>query len=132
MRIVIIGVGRVGARLANLLDPDHEVSVVDTNDTAFRRLRQNFRGVAIRGNAINVDTLRQARADKADILIACTNGDNRNLMVAQIAKDVLGVSRVIARVYDPVRAAIFRDLGLDTISPTVNSAERLFAKIVSA
>jgi trk system potassium uptake protein TrkA len=132
MRIVVIGVGRVGARLANLLDRDHEVSALDIDETAFRRLRRDFQGRTLRGNGIDVDVLRAAGADRADIVIAVTNGDNRNLMAAQVAKTVLTVPRVIARVYDPVRAATFSDMGLDVISPTITGADRLFTQIVEA
>ena len=132
MRIVIIGAGRVGARLANLLDRDHEVSVLDINEAAFRRLRPDFRGSTHRGNGIDIDVLRAAGASHADIVIAVTNGDNRNLMAAQVAKEVMNVPKVIARVYDPVRAAIFSDMGLETISPTINGADRLFSQILGA
>lgn len=130
MRIVIVGVGRVGARLANILDETHEVSLLDIDETAFRRIRGDFRGSTYRGNGIDVDTLRVAGATGADVLIAVTNGDNRNLMAAQVAKHVLGAHKVIARVYDPVRAAIFQDSGLETISPTINGADRLYTQIL--
>lgn len=132
MHIVIIGAGRVGSRLANVLDEHHEVSVLDTDENAFRRLRPDFRGAAVRGNGIDVDRLREAGVDRADIVIAVTNGDNRNLMAAQVAKTVFGVERVVARVYDQTRAAIFQEMGLHAISPTVSSAERLYQQIVSA
>jgi trk system potassium uptake protein TrkA len=132
MKIIIVGVGRVGARLANVLDADHDVTVVDVDDFAFRRLSASFRGVAVRGNGIDVDTLRAAGAADADILLSLTNGDNRNLMAAQVAKYVLGIPKVVARVYDPARAAIFRDMGLETISPTINGVERLYSRIVGA
>lgn len=132
MRIVIIGVGRVGARLANLLHGHHEVAVLDVSDAAFGRLDRDFGGETVRGNGIDIDVLRSAGADRADVVIAVTNGDNRNLMAAQVAKEVLDVPRVIARVYDPVRAEIFSAMGLETISPTINGAERLYSKITGA
>lgn len=130
MRIVIVGIGRVGARLANLLDDKHNVVALDINEGAFRRLRADFRGSTIRGNGIDIDVLRMSGAGRADVLIAVTNGDNRNLMTVQVAKEVLNVPKVIARVYDPVRAAIFSDMGLETISPTITGASRLFDQIV--
>jgi trk system potassium uptake protein TrkA len=132
MRIVIIGSGRVGSRLANVLDEQHEVTVVDTDENAFRRLRSDFRGETVRGNGIDIDRLREAGVDTADVVIAVTNGDNRNLMAAQVAKTVFGVEKVVARVYDQTRAAIFQEMGLRAISPTVASAERLYQQIVSA
>lgn len=85
-----------------------------------------------RGNGIDVDVLRLAGADRADVVICVTNGDNRNLMAAQVAKQALNVPRVIARVYDPVRAEIFANIGLETISPTVTGADRLHAQILGA
>lgn len=130
MRIVIIGVGRVGARIAGLLHGKHEIVVLDINDQAFARLPADFTGQIHRGNGIDVDTLRAAGADRADAVIACTNGDNRNLMAAQVAKNVLHVPKVIARVYDPVRAEIFAGAGLETMSPTVNGADRLYSQVV--
>lgn len=130
MRIVIVGLGRVGARLANVLDDRHNVVALDVDENAFRRIRHDFRGTTIRGNGIDIDVLKMAGCARTDVLIAVTNGDNRNLMTVQVAKEVLGVPKVIARVYDPVRAAIFADMGIETISPTVNGANRLFDQIL--
>jgi trk system potassium uptake protein TrkA len=130
MRIVIVGVGRVGARLATLLDPLHDVSVLDMYESAFARLPGSFRGETHRGNGIDIDVLRHGGAHRADVLIAVTAGDNRNLMTAQVAKHALNVPRVIARVYDPIRAEIFAGIGVETISPTVSGAERLYTQIV--
>ncbi len=129
MRIVIVGAGRVGARLANLLHEQHDVTVIDVDEHAFRRLTPTFRGLTIQGNGIDVDTLRAGGAEGADILLAMTNGDNRNLMAAQVAKAILDVETVIARVYDPVRAVTFSEMGLNTICPTMTGAKRLFEKI---
>ncbi len=132
MRIFIVGAGRVGARLANLLHSTHDVTIIDLDELAFRRLDDDFSGRSVRGNGIDVDALRSAGATGADILIAVTNGDNRNLMATQVAKYILSVSRVVARVYDPVRAATFKEMGLETISPTLTGSERLFNMVVSA
>lgn len=119
MKIVIVGCGRVGARIANTLDRQgHDVSIVDTQTSAFRRLSPDFSGRAITGTGIDEDVLRSAGISEADAFIAVTNGDNRNLMAAQVAKVIFGVDRVAARVYDPVRAETFRGMGIDTICST--------------
>lgn len=132
MRIVIVGAGRVGSRLANLLHKSHDVTIIDLDEHAFNRLADDFSGRAIRGNGIDADMLRSSGATGADILIAVTNGDNRNLMAAQVGKTILGIEHVLARVYDPVRAATFQEMGLHTISPTGTGAQTLFQSIVSA
>lgn len=128
MQIVILGCGRVGARVATVLSKEHRVTMVDWNQAAFDRLGDDYAGGTVIGNGIDVDVLRNAGVEEADLFLALTDGDNRNLMAAQIAKQV-GVPRVLARVYDPVRSAIFAQQGLTTVSPTVKGAERLFAMV---
>jgi trk system potassium uptake protein len=98
---------------------------VDWNRSSFHRLSPEFSGRIVHGNGIDVDTLREAEVDLADVFIAVTNGDNRNLMAAQIAREI-GAGRQIVRVYDPTRAKIFARTGLTTISPTLEGVERLF------
>lgn len=126
VRVVIFGCGRVGARLARELSETHRIAVIDRAVGAFDRLGDNFAGDVIVGNGIDVDVLQRAGVAEADLFLALTNGDNRNLMAAQIAT-LLGARRAIVRVYDPVRAEIFRRAGLFTISPTVQAARRLAA-----
>ena len=119
MNIVIIGCGRVGAFLAGLLDEDgHAVTVVDLERAAFEHLPRSYKGNTLLGNGTDLDTLRQAGVEAADALLALTQGDNRNLMAAQVAKEIFGVRRVIAKVNDPVRARLYRSQGLTTISRT--------------
>lgn len=132
MRVVILGAGRVGARVARELvqDPGNEVAVIDWNPLSFERLGSDFSGEAVLGNGIDVDFLRRAGAGQADLFLALTNGDNRNLMAGQVAR-FLGAQHVVVRVYDPVRAAIFREYGIETISPTMEAAERLRELVVS-
>jgi trk system potassium uptake protein TrkA len=114
-----MGCGRVGAQLAVMLDRDgHYVTVLDTSPEAFRRLPDSFRGVTMVGNGIDSDTLVRAGIEQADVFAATTQGDNRNLMAAQIAKDLYHVKKVVCRVYDPIREEFYRSLGLETISPT--------------
>jgi trk system potassium uptake protein TrkA len=109
----------VGAATAILLDKrgDH-VTVIDLNRQAFERLPSDYSGVTIRGNGGDEDVLRSAEAEMADIVMALTEGDNRNAMAAQLAKHVFGVPRVIAKINDPLRANAYRTLGLETICRT--------------
>jgi trk/ktr system potassium uptake protein len=119
MRVIIIGCGRVGAQTALELDKrgDH-VTVIDLNPRAFERLPTDYSGITIRGNGSDEDVLRTAEAEMADIVMALTEGDNRNVMAAQLAKHVFGVPRVIAKINDPLRAKAYRTLGLETICRT--------------
>ncbi len=128
MRVVILGCGRVGASLASLLDKEgHEVTVVDRNSDQFRRLDPEFGGTAVVGTGIDQDVLRRAGIEQADVFVAVTNGDNTNVMAAQIAKHVFGVSRVIARIYDPVREETYQRLGLETYCPTTMGVSKIRA-----
>ncbi|MER3485276.1 MAG: TrkA family potassium uptake protein, partial [Chloroflexota bacterium] len=104
MKVVIMGCGRVGARIASILDHNgHDVSVIDTDSRAFRRLAPDFGGQTIIGTGIDEDVLRSAGIEEATAFIAVTNGDNRNIMAAQVARHVFKVPEVICRIYDPVR-----------------------------
>ena len=126
MNCVILGCGRVGSYLARLLDGEgHTVSVIDLNTAAFNRLGEDFRGNMVPGNGLDEESLRRAGIEQADCFAAVTNGDNRNLMAAQMAKEVFGVRRVITRVYDPIRAEVYRDIGLETICSTVIGASMI-------
>lgn len=121
-----MGCGRVGARLASLLDAEnHEVHVLDVDPYSFRRLPPDFRGQAIVGNGIDIDVLRRAGIERCDVFVACTQGDNRNVMAAQIAKHIFGVPKVVARIYDPIREQTYRELGLLTYCPTTVGAEMM-------
>jgi len=102
---------------------------VDWNPRALERLPAAFNGQTVVGNGIDVEVLRAAGVDRADLFLALTDGDNRNLMSAQIAAR-LGARRVVARVYDPVRSEIYSAMGITTISPIVKGAERLFQLVV--
>lgn len=119
MRVVIMGCGRVGSTLAANLDRDgHEVTVIDLDQNQFRRLPADFGGQSLVGNGIDQDVLRRAGIEEADAFVAVTQGDNRNVMAAQIAKHVFKVRTVICRMYDPVREEFYQGLGITTISPT--------------
>jgi trk system potassium uptake protein TrkA len=124
MKVIIMGCGRVGARLAGILDTDgHDVVILDLDAYAFRRLPPEFRGKAIVGNGVDQDTLRKIGIEGADAFAAVTQGDNRNVMAAQIAKHLFQVPRVVCRLYDPIRQEIYEEMGLITISPTSVGAD---------
>ena len=126
MKAVIMGCGRVGARLAAMLDADgHEVTLLDVNPDAFRRLPPGFRGMRQTGNGIDQAVLARIGVGEADAFVAATQGDNRNVMASQMAKHLFGVPRVVCRIYDPIREEIYHGLGIETISPTLVGARLL-------
>ncbi|MDP6348360.1 MAG: TrkA family potassium uptake protein [Chloroflexota bacterium] len=132
MYIILVGCGRVGAQLATMLSQEgHAVVVVDSDPNSFNRLSENFSGSTIQGNGIDEDVLRGVGIERADAVVTATNGDNTNIMVAQIAQRIYGVERVVARCYDPVRSNAYEMLGLKTICPTTVGAEMLREAIVS-
>jgi trk system potassium uptake protein TrkA len=132
MKIVIMGCGRVGAQLAALLDIEgHEVTVLDVNSGSFRRLMPTFKGTALLGDGTDEDSLRKAGIEEADAFIAVTQGDNRNVMAAQIAKQIFNVPKVLCRIYDPLREELYQTLGLDAISPTTVFAQLLKEKLLA-
>ena len=130
MKVIIMGCGRVGAQLATLLDADgHSVTILDIDAYSFRRLPPSFGGSALLGNGIDEAVLQRAGIEEADVFFVLTQGDNRNIMAAQIAKHIFNVPRVICRIYDPLRQDIFATLGLESISPTKVFAEMLKSKL---
>jgi len=132
MKVVIMGCGRVGAQLAALLDSEgHNVVVLDTAADSFRRLPPGFNGTALLGNGIDEAVLKKAGVAEADIFVALTQGDNRNVMAAQIAKHIFNVPRVVCRIYDPLRQELYSTLGLEAFSPTTIFAQMLKEKLVS-
>ncbi len=126
MKVVIMGCGRVGGRLAGLLDIEgHDVTIIDLDDYSFRRLPPDFGGTGLVGNGTEEDTLKKAGTEEADVFIALTQGDNRNIMACQIAKHIFNVPRVLCRTYDPLRQELFSSLGIETFSPTTIFAQML-------
>jgi trk system potassium uptake protein len=119
VKIVIVGCGRVGASLADGYDRDgHEVTILDVRTDAFDRLPSTFGGKAIRGDGTDEDVLRRAGAEGADVFLALTEGDNRNVMSAQLAVEALDVGRVVAKINDPLRAKAYAELGVATLCRT--------------
>ncbi len=118
--IIIVGCGRLGSSMANFLSTQgHSIVMIDLNGSAFHRLNTEFSGFKMEGDATEFSLLKQAKIDKADVLLALTDDDNINIMVTQIAREFFGTKKVIARVIDPLKQTIFNDLGLETLSPTL-------------
>jgi len=130
VRAVIVGCGRVGATMARALETGgHDVTIVDLVTKAFDRLPAAFRGNAVRGDGTDEDTLRRAGAEGADLFLALTEGDNRNIMAAQLALEALGIERVYAKVNDPVRAKAYAELGIGTICRTTMMADAMLGAL---
>ncbi|MBM3462627.1 MAG: TrkA family potassium uptake protein [Armatimonadetes bacterium] len=130
-KVIILGCGRQGARLAELLEAEqYEVAVIDRTASSFSRLH-HFRGEKFVGNGVDEEILRRAGIKQAVAFAAVTNGDNTNLMTAQIARVIFEVPRVICRVYDPERASLYHDLGLETVSATTVGARMLRNMIIA-
>lgn len=127
MIVFILGCGRLGARLAKDLDArGHDVIVLDLANEAFARLGPEFKGQKVHGDGLDVDVLLDAGLSDADVFVACTSGDNRNLTASQYAREIFAVPKVISRVNDPLRGEIYAEMGLQTISPTVLGAQLIF------
>ncbi|MHB8619692.1 MAG: potassium channel family protein [Chloroflexota bacterium] len=126
MKLVILGCGRVGSALAKMMDQDgHQVTVIDHNSDAFRRLGDSFKGQTLVGEGVDEDVLRRGGIEEADAFCAATEGDNRNIMASQVVKMTFNVPKVITRIYDPIREELYRDLGLQTVCPTTMGASRM-------
>lgn len=119
MKAVIVGCGRVGAGLADALDrAGWQVLIIDRVTSAFDRLPSTFGGTALRGDGTDEDTLRRAGAEGADLFLALTEGDNRNIMAAQLSVEALGAARTVAKINDPVRAEAYAHLGIAALCRT--------------
>jgi trk system potassium uptake protein TrkA len=130
MNVLIVGCGRVGATLAGILDGEGSgVTIIDVDRASFAHLPATYKGATFLGSGSDLDVLRQNGIDKADAFLALTQGDNRNLMAAQIAKEIFGVKRVFAKVNDPIRSEIYREKGITTISRTTILAILLHAML---
>jgi trk system potassium uptake protein TrkA len=125
MKVIIVGLGRMGTGLSlSLAKKGHQVTVIDTNPEAFETLGDNFQGTKIIGFGFDRDILNKARIDQVDALVACTESDEINAVIARVARNVYRVPRVIARLYDSRKAEIYRRLGIQTLSTTTWGIER--------
>jgi trk system potassium uptake protein TrkA len=119
MRVVIMGCGRLGSTLARELDQEgHNVTVIDVDAAAFNWLEDDFRGSTVVGAGEDIAVQEVAGVPGADIFLALANGDNRNAMAVQVAKHIHQATRVVARIYDPERAEVYRRLGINVVNPT--------------
>ena len=128
---MIVGCGRVGSALAlNLTSAGHTVAIIDKRSEAFARLGPAFTGKAIAGIGFDRDRLVEAGIGEAGALAAVTSGDNSNIMIARVARETFGVERVVARIYDPRRAAIYQRLGIPTVATVAWTSERVLRRIL--
>lgn len=130
MHVVVVGCGRVGSGLAaTLVSQGHTVAVIDRKATAFRRLPEGFTGDTIVGVGFDRSRLIAAGIERADALAAVTNGDNSNILIARTAREFFNVDRVVARIYDQRRAAIYERLGISTVATVGWAIERVLRRI---
>ena len=131
MHVVIVGCGRVGSSLArNLIDAGHTVAIIDRKKEAFERLGKDFTGQALSGIGFDRDLLVEAGIERAEAVAAVTNGDNSNILVARVARETFGIERVVARIYDPQRAAVYQRLGIATVAPALWTTERVLRRLL--
>lgn len=125
MKIIIVGLGRMGTGLAlNLIKKGHQVTAIDSNPEAFDKLGKGFTGVKIIGFGFDKEVLTKAKFGHVDAVVACTSQDEVNAVIARIARNIYHVPHVIARLYDSSKAEIYRRLGIQTISTTAWGIER--------
>src|SRR3954463_8298579 len=121
-----MGCGRVGASLANgLARIGHEVAVIDRDGTAFHRLSPEFTGERVLGMGFDRDVLLRAGIEEAGAFAAVSSGDNSNIISARVARETFGVERVVARIYDAKRAAVYERLGIPTVATVPWTTDRL-------
>jgi trk system potassium uptake protein len=131
VHVVIVGCGRVGSSLAvHLLEAGHTVAIIDRRREAFRRLEPGFSGRTITGVGFDRDRLIEAGIEQADAVAAVTNGDNSNIVVARVAREAYGIERVVARIYDPRRAAVYQRLGIATVATVAWTTERVLRRLL--
>ena len=133
MKVIVMGCGRIGSLVSKLLaEQKHDVTIIDHDANADGRLGPNFKGRIIKGLGFDRDVLRDAGIEKAEAFVAASTSDNANIVAARIARNIFHVPRVVARLYDPRRAEIYRRLGLTTVSSTNWGAERIYQELTHA
>ncbi|GAA1848919.1 TrkA family potassium uptake protein [Pseudonocardia tropica] len=131
MHVVIMGCGRVGASLASGLERlGHEVAVIDRDPQAFRRLGPDFRGRQVVGFGFHRSVLDEAGLESADAFAAVSSGDNSNIIAARVARESYGVGKVVARIYDAKRAAVYERLGIPTVATVPWTTDRLLRMLL--
>lgn len=133
MKVVIAGCGRVGAMLATKFSMDgHDVAVIDKDPSSFERLGKTFKGTTVKGFVFDGEALRKAGIERADAFASVTSGDNSNMVSATIAKDIYKVPKVVARIYEPRRAEIYRRLGIATVSSVTWASNEILTLMLHA
>jgi len=131
--VVIMGCGRVGSTLARSLEErGHDVSVIDADPDAFRRLGPSFAGTKVTGVGFDQDVLEAADISKADAFAAVSSGDNSNIIAARVARETFGIQKVVARIYDPGRAEVYQRLGITTVATVKWTADQVLRRLLPA
>lgn len=131
MHVVVMGCGRVGSALALALERlGHTVAVIDKNKQAFRRLSTEFHGDEVVGSGYNRQVLAKAGIEHAGAFAAVSNGDNSNIISARVARETFGVEHVVARIYDPQRAAVYERLGIPTVATVPWTIDRFLRTLL--
>jgi trk system potassium uptake protein TrkA len=133
VHVVIMGCGRVGSALARSLeDRNHTVSVIDQNADAFRRLGPSYNGLKVTGIGFDRDVLVEAGIERADAFAAVSSGDNSNIIAARVSRETFGIQQVVARIYDPGRAAVYERLGITTVATVKWTADQVLRRLLPA
>jgi trk system potassium uptake protein TrkA len=133
VKLLIVGCGRVGSAIAERTAADgHDVSVVDEDAEALQRLSEDWPGQFIHGHGLDTDVLVRGGIEDADAVVVCTDGDNTNIVIAQVAQKRFRAPCVVCRVLDPARAAFYSTQGLQTVSPTSSAIEFVYQAICGA
>ena len=128
-----MGCGRVGSALARSLeDRNHTVSVIDQNADAFRRLGPSYNGLKVTGIGFDRDVLVEAGIERADAFAAVSSGDNSNIIAARVSRETFGIQQVVARIYDPGRAAVYERLGITTVATVKWTADQVLRRLLPA
>jgi len=131
VHVIVVGCGRVGSSLAQqLLDDGHTVAIIDRHAEAFGRLPDDFAGTTVVGIGFDRDRLVEAGVERADAVAAVTSGDNSNVLIARVARETFGIERVVARIYDPRRAAIYQRLGLATVATVAWTTDQVMRRLL--
>ena len=131
MHIVIMGCGRVGSTIAHILEEqEHSVAIIDQDPEAFRKLSVSFKGSKVTGVGFDRDVLIEAGIERAEAFAAVSSGDNSNVIAARVVRESFGVSRVVARIYDPRRAEVYQRLGIPTVATVRWTADQMLRKLL--
>ncbi|HEV8688468.1 MAG TPA: TrkA family potassium uptake protein [Gaiellaceae bacterium] len=132
MKAIVVGCGRVGSSVARRLAREGwDVTAVDETEAALARLGQEWSGGFVVGHGMDLKTLKQAGIEDADAVIIATDGDNTNIVVAQVAQKQFGVPRVVVRLLDPYRADFYASQGMNVVCPTKTAIETLTEKVLA-